>query len=296
MNELSLFTGAGGLLVGRQLGWRPLCAVELDLYARSILLARQDDGSLPPFPIWDDIRTFDGHPWRGYVDIVTGGFPCQDISTAGTKTGISGSRSGLWKEMFRVVSEVRPEFVFIENSPNLRTKGLDVVLQDLASLGFDAEWGVLGAGQVGAPHRRERMWIVGHSDAHSRRLEGVGESKYTGISSASGAVPDGLRQGGWGHRTPGSSNSPGPPGSTDSRAHDLAHPVSERAQVPSIWEHATIEVFERAEWWSSEPRVGRVAHGVAARVDRLKCLGNGQVPYCAATAFTELAKRGGWIK
>jgi len=118
MHELALFAGAGGgILGGRLLGWRTICAVEWDPYAASVLLRRQDDGILEPFPVWDDVRTFDGKPWRGLVDVVSGGFPCQDISVAGGGAGIDGERSGLWSEMARVVGEVRPKFVFVENSP-----------------------------------------------------------------------------------------------------------------------------------------------------------------------------------
>ncbi len=132
MNELALFSGAGGGILGGQLlGWKTICAVEIERYARDVLLARQNDGMLRPFPIWDDIRTFDGKPWRGRVDVVSGGFPCEDISCAGKGTGINGDRSGLWYEMSRVVGEVQPSFVSIENSPLLTSRGLEVVLSKL---------------------------------------------------------------------------------------------------------------------------------------------------------------------
>ena len=165
MNELALFAGAGGgILGGKLLGWRTVCAVEFDEHARNVLVARQNDGSLEPFPIWDDVRTFDGIPWRGRIDVISGGFPCQDISSAGKGAGIDGERSGLWREMARIISEVRPRYVFIENSPMLRTRGLSTVLKDLAEAGYDARWGVFGACDVGAPHKRERMWILANSD------------------------------------------------------------------------------------------------------------------------------------
>lgn len=166
MNELALFAGAGGgILAGKLLGWRTVCAVEINAYAASVLLARQNDGLLPPFPIWDDVCTFDGTQWRGIVDVVSGGFPCQDISAAGKGAGITGARSGLWKEFARIIREVRPKFVFVENSPVLTSRGLNVVLGDLAAMGFDAEWGVLGAADVGAPHKRDRIWLVAYSDS-----------------------------------------------------------------------------------------------------------------------------------
>lgn len=166
MNELALFAGIGGGILGTQLlGHRCVCAVENDPHAQSVLLARQNDGYLPPFPIWDDVTTFDGRPWRGIVDLVSGGFPCQDISIAGKQQGLDGERSGLWREMSRIIGEVCPRFVFIENSPELTKLGLSEVLSDLAQMGYDAVWGCIGASTVGADHERQRIWIVGqHTD------------------------------------------------------------------------------------------------------------------------------------
>ena len=175
MNELALFAGAGGgILGGKLLGWRTVCAVEVEPYAQDVLLARQRDGLLDSFPVWDDVRTFDGRPWRGYVDVVSGGFPCQDISAAGTGDGLDGERSGLWREMARIVSEVRPRYVFVENSPFLVGRGLVRVLADLATLGFDAQWGVVGAGDIGAPHERKRLWIVANANAELGQERGRG--------------------------------------------------------------------------------------------------------------------------
>src|SRR5574340_287710 len=103
LRELALFAGAGGgILGGKLLGWRTVCAVERDAYAAQVLAQRQNDGILAPFPIWSDVCSFDGKPWRGIVDVVSGGFPCQDISVAGKGAGITGERSGLWSEMVRI--------------------------------------------------------------------------------------------------------------------------------------------------------------------------------------------------
>jgi DNA (cytosine-5)-methyltransferase 1 len=164
MNELHLFAGAGGgILGGLLLGHRPICAVEIEPYARKILLQRQRDGHLPWFPIWDDVSSFDGKPWRGIAEIVCGGFPCQDISAANANgKGLDGKRSGLWSEMARIIREVRPRFVFVENSPMLVVRGLGVVLGDLAEMGYDVRWGVYGADDAGAPHQRKRIWILGY--------------------------------------------------------------------------------------------------------------------------------------
>src|SRR5690554_793480 len=198
LRELALFAGAGGgILGGHLLGWRTVCAVEFDPYAASVLAARQNDGVLPPFPIWDDVCTFDGRPWKGLVDVVSGGFPCQDISVAGKGAGIDGERSGLWGEMARIIREVRPRFVFVENSPVLTSRGLGRVLGDLAAMGYDAEWGVLGASDVGAPHQRKRIWIVAHANGmRELQPEGVqqNERRRTGGSpkEASNVMRKGL--------------------------------------------------------------------------------------------------------
>lgn len=117
MNELALFAGAGGgILGGKLLGWRTVCAVEFNSYCQRVLLARQRDGFLPRFPIWDNVETFDGKPWRGHIDVVSGGFPCTDISSAGRGAGIEGKQSGLWKHMARIVGEVRPRYVFVQTA------------------------------------------------------------------------------------------------------------------------------------------------------------------------------------
>ena len=164
LNELHLFAGCGGGILGGILcGHRTICAVEIEPYCRKILLQRQRDGILPRFPIWDDVRTFDGKPWRGIADIVCGGFPCQDISAAGNGDGLDGERSGLWEQMRRIVGETRPRFVFVENSPMLVIRGLDRVLADLAALGFDATWGIMGAHHAGEIHKRERIWILAYT-------------------------------------------------------------------------------------------------------------------------------------
>ena len=171
MRSLHLFAGAGGgLLADLILGHTPIGAVENNPYCCDVLRARRDDGWFPGLAVHEiDIRDFDASEYAGRVDIVAGGFPCQDISAAGKGAGITGERSGLWSEFVRVIRLVRPRFVFVENSPMLTLRGLDVVLADLAALGMDAVWTVVSAADAGAPHRRERIWILAH--ANGLRLE-----------------------------------------------------------------------------------------------------------------------------
>lgn len=197
MNELALFAGAGGGLLASNLnGWSTRCAVEIEKYPREVLLHRQQDGCLDRFPIWDDVNTFEGKPWAGHIDIITGGFPCQDISAAGKGAGITGERSGLWKEYKRIVNEVGPKFVFAENSPLLRSRGLGTVLKDLDELGYDCRWCVLGAWHLGGPHKRNRMWVLGYKrqlisnskGSHQRTAREKPESDSRGDNAISDAA------------------------------------------------------------------------------------------------------------
>jgi len=268
MNELALFAGAGGgLLASRLLGWNTIGAVEIAPYPRDRLLQRQRDGMLDHFPVWDDVCTFDGRPWRGLVDVISGGFPCQDISAAGRGGGLAGSRSGLWFEYLRIIGEVRPQFVFSENSPLLRTRGLNVVLQGLASVGYDATWGVLGAWHVGAYHKRNRMWVVANA-------EGVRCGQ--GRAWRSAAMCKGKQEQALQDATDASSI--GQQGQGAYR--DASYPTTAKEREATQPQHGCF-----GEIWGTEPRLDRVVHGVADRVDRIKAIGNGQVPLVAATAW-----------
>ncbi len=304
MNELALFAGAGGgILGGKLLGWRTVCAVEWEPYPASVLCARQNDGLLPPFPIWDDVQTFDGKPWREIVDVVSGGFPCQDISSAGGGAGIDGERSGMWREMARIIHEVQPRFAFVENSPMLTSRGLGTVLGDLAAMGFDARWGVLGAAEVGANHQRDRIWIVGHASS-KRRSEGRDDyrqddgSKPAADGQHARQVADAkefFSNGGNHNARVSMERQTQSQFRNDCGSKNVAQPKSKGLER---WENGgDIKSSKSRPWesgrspdfWAIEPNVGRVADGVAARVDRLKAIGNGQVPLCAATAWRLLA-------
>ena len=181
IREMALFAGAGGgILGGKLLGWETICAVEWEPYPTSVLVSRQNEGILSPFPIWDDIQTFDGKPWRGRIDVVSGGFPCQDISIAGKGAGIDGTKSSMWSHMARVISEVQPPVVWVENSPMLIKRGLARVLGDLAEMGYDAKWGIVGAHHAGANHKRDRIWILAYTNSHTSGREDsrvLGEEK-----------------------------------------------------------------------------------------------------------------------
>tara|TARA_Y100001973_G_C5204594_1_gene340514 strand:- start:2879 stop:3559 length:681 start_codon:yes stop_codon:yes gene_type:complete len=214
-----------------------VAAVEINAYCQRVLRARQADGSLERFPIHDDVYHFDGKPLQGEVDIITAGFPCQDISKANPKgAGINGNKSGAWSEVARIVGEVLPRYVFLENTPALLCRGFDRVLGDLAELGYNAQWCVLGASDVGAPHRRRRLWVLA-THSHSVGLERKLQAR------------------------------------TKARTVDRPSHGSD------------------SDRWKTEPGVCRVVDGMAHRVDRLRAIGNGMVPQCAAAAFHYLLNR-----
>jgi len=243
MNELALFAGAGGgILGGHLLGWRTVCAVEWEAYPASVLIARQNDGLLAPFPVWDDVQTFDGKPWAGIVDVISGGFPCQDISVAGGGAGIDGARSGMWKQMARIIGEVRPKFVFVENSPTLTSRGLGTVLADLSKMGFNAEWGVMGADNTGLPHRRKRIWLLATN--------------------------------------------------TDCKHEEwmLKQKIPKVRGIPRINAYG-VDKNEQGLRSILSPGLCRTCNGLPGQMDRLKAVGNAQVPRVARFAFEVLKNR-----
>ena len=275
MNELALFSGAGGgILGGHLLGWRTICAVEFEPYAAAVLVQRQNDRILPPFPVWDDVRTFDGRPWEGRVDVVSGGFPCQDISAAGRGAGLDGERSGLWSEMARIIREVRPRFAFVENSPMLTSRGLGRVLGDLAEMGFDAEWSVVSASDTGAPHLRERIWVAASAKCLQWRSQ---RSTCDRLEIQKSSVSQ------WDEGS----------GGTGVSRSDVGYASGQRYGSSKVEICAGRYRTFNAGGWPPEPGLGRMAHGVAHRVDRLTAIGNGQVPRVAATAFSMLAALSG---
>ena len=248
----SLFAGIGGFDLGlERAGMVCNWQVEIDDYATRVL-----EKHWPAVRRWNDVRTFPPEgDWN--VDVICGGFPCQDISAAGRKDGLAGARSGLWYEYARIISELRPRYVIVENVAALLARGMDDVLGTLASLGYDAEWHVIPASAVGAPHRRERVWIVAYPDRERRDEMPVGEPVACGQSCTSAYV------------------------SQQARGTHVADADDEsESDVPlnAVQGRSVPEPAGGYEWWVTEPDVGRVAHGVPARVDRLRCLGNAVVP------------------
>lgn len=281
MNELHLFAGiGGGILGGMLLGHRCVAAVEINPYCRRVLVARQQEGVLDPFPVHDDVKTFDGTAWRGKVDIVCGGFPCQPWSLAGKRLGADDPRH-LWPAMARIISEVRPQFVFAEN---VNPKAFCEPYSDLRAMGYMlAPLLQLSASDVGAPHRRRRYWLLA-ADANSQQHQG-GPSEERGASTKELlADATSLRRAAWRPEPTGEQGRP----SVASSSCAVGSTDSVRQLQPQGVESDERRWTGDPSWWATEPNVGRVAHGVPSRVERLRGLGNAQVPACAAQAFRTL--------
>jgi DNA (cytosine-5)-methyltransferase 1 len=268
VNVLDLFSGIGGFSLGlERAGMRTVAFCERDEFCQSVLRKHW-----PGVPVFDDVCTLTadtlsdaigingGSGWTGgsdtggarqsqperslQIDVICGGFPCQDISLAGKGAGIDGDRSGLWREFARLIGEIRPRYVIVENVAALLGRGIERVLGDLAALGYDAEWHCIPASAVGAPHRRDRVWIIAYPHRDGEHAGAV-DAEVAGASQLGGdADIQGLafREGIAGH-------------------------IGEE-----------LKAAFGADWWLPEPDVGRVAHGVPARVDRLRALGNAVVP------------------
>ncbi|MDA0843846.1 MAG: DNA (cytosine-5-)-methyltransferase [Bacteroidetes bacterium] len=162
MKILDLFSGIGGFSLGlEKAGWQTVAFCEIDKHCQAILKKHW-----PEVVIFDDITKLSKSNLSSDIDVICGGFPCQDISVAGHQKGITGDRSNLWKEYKRLINEFKPKYAIIENVANLRNKGLVTVLQDLAEIGYDAEWHCIPASAVGAPHRRDRIWIIAYSRSY----------------------------------------------------------------------------------------------------------------------------------
>lgn len=166
LTVLDLFSGIGGFSLGlERAGMETVAFCEIDPACRKVLKKHWEN-----VPIFTDIKAMRGSDVEN-IDIICGGFPCQDISTCGKQAGITGKRSGLWAEFKRIIAEVKPKYAIIENVANLRSNGLSTVLKDLWQIGYDAEWHIIPACAVGAPHKRERIWIIAYRDGV--RVEGA---------------------------------------------------------------------------------------------------------------------------
>lgn len=289
MNVGSLFTGIGGFDLGlERAGMRTVWQVEKEPYRLSVLARHFPDAER-----FSDVRAVGVHNLAS-VDVICGGFPCQDISLLWKGAGLDGPRSGLWSEFARVIRELGPRWVIVENVPALTSRGLDRVLGDLAQSGYDAEWDCIPASALGAPHRRDRIWVVayprgqrrwqdpgsthGDEGAHEGRAT---EDDYEPFSSGSQQLQTGRREesladsnpSGWNGRTRdlGTRRREEPADGCKGR---VANPDRQSQDGPSV-------AWDERDPWAVEPLVGRMAHGIPARMDRIRALGDALVPQIA---------------
>lgn len=273
LNGLDLFSGIGGIGIALDEWVQAVAYCEKDRYAQGVLLSRMAEGQIARAPIWDDVATLKGD-MLPEIDIIFGGFPCQDISVAGAGKGLEGERSGLVFEIFRLVKECKPTFVFLENVPAIRTRGGERVGKELAILGYDCRWEHLSAQEVGANHKRERWFILA---ANSERIKQRDESWWSGWQE---------RQSQAFARNNGEKKPVANAKSQGLERHWHAR-WDEKPTQKKAKSRAGSCGFT-SDWWATEPNVGRVVNGLSNRVDRIKCLGNAVVPIQAKTAFSKL--------
>lgn len=274
MRTIHLFAGAGGgLLADLILGHTPVCAVEWDAYCCQVLRERAEEGWFPGLHVHEgDVRLFDPSDWAGRVDCIHAGFPCQDISAAGTGAGINGERSGLVSEVFRAIDAIRPRFAYLENSPQIRTRGRHRVIAELVARGYAWRDGILAAADVGAWHDRERWWCVAANADGLRQLqqEGCKQNVWRWTDNCAAENDADVLCARRAHRSGIS-------------APKAVGEIRRSVDVAS-WEVAHAG---GASWFEVEPDVGRLVYGVADDVvpGAVKALGNGQVPLQAAAAW-----------
>lgn len=256
LNGLDLFSGIGGITLALSPWVRPVAYCEIERYAQAVLLSRMSDGTIPAAPIWDNVQTLRGG-MLPKIDIVYGGFPCQDISCAGRGKGLEGERSGLFFEIMRIVDEIQPNFLFLENVPAITTRGLGAVTAEITRRGYDCRWTALSAAEVGANHKRNRWWLLAYAERHRGRANATKHQ----LPKESAELQQSDRQ------------------ALSDNATALYGDVANFERMRELQQN----------WWSTEPAVGRVVNGLPFRVDRIKGLGNSVVPQCAREAFKELS-------
>ena len=274
MRVLDLFAGIGGFTLGlERAGFETTAFCEIDPYAQKVLKK-----NWPEVLIYDDVRKITAKRLISdgiRVDVITGGFPCQDISVAGKQAGIAGERSGLWGEVSRLISELQPRYAIMENVTNLisgdRGRWFGRVLGDLAEIGYDAQWHCIPASELGANHHRDRVWILAYPSGVQRQSGAEEQGVLRALQENRTIDCDASRRG-------------------EAHASVLAHSYSKRLQGGEkarnngkVGEELTNQLITglrgvQGAAWEAEPNVGRVANGVPARSHRLKCLGNAVVP------------------
>lgn len=278
---ISFCAGYGGIERGLELAGiahRVLAYVEIEAFAIANLVAKMEQGELVPAPIYTDLKTFPSDLFRDSVDIITGGYPCQPFSVAGRAQAFDDPRH-LFPYILDHVRTIRPAQCFFENVEGHINRGLESVLQDLEGAGYDSTWGIFSAEEVGAPHQRKRIFILANANSYALRKQSGGSSRedrtsetLSGVNGEAQSMANTINEGSQG----------GLQGRQDSQwegEHGHTGCGSSAHRQPS------------SDIWNFEPNLGRVAHGIKNRVDRLRLLGNGVVPQTAARAWEVLNGR-----
>jgi len=286
---ISFCSGYGGIERGLDLAGvehRVIAYVEIEAFAIANLVAKMESGQLVPAPIFTDLKTFPAHLFRDCVDIITGGYPCQPFSAAGKRLGTEDPRH-LWPYILDHINAIRPVRCFFENVEGHISLGLREVIDDLEGAGYSATWGIFSAAEVGAPHQRKRVYILGHSQ--NNRCAGCRETIKRERSENHIKRPDqDLRwQSQRSSQTLADTVSEGSQGRLSGRED-----TERKSQCGHLGRGGTALQRGQEQSWPPEPRVGRVVDGCADRVDRIRLLGNGVVPQTAAKAWTTLTSRG----
>jgi len=268
LKHLDLFSGIGGFSLGLESAGlvETVAFCDFDKYCQQLLKK-----NFPGVPIYEDVKELNYDKLKAdgidTIDIITGGYPCQPFSVAGRKKGEEDPRH-VWPEMFRLVQELRPTWVIGENVGGHIKLGLDTVLENLESEGYSTRTFSISASSIGANHKRERVWIIANlADSQRKRLEGLNEK-----SSPLSRKDQGSQSWDESSRNNDVANSEG----SNRNEHEIDREHG-KASSQEIFGNGS-SVSGVSTWWSVEPDVGRVAHGVPNRVDRLKCLGNSVVP------------------
>ena len=290
---LDLFSGIGGITLALERYVRPIAYCENDRYAQAVLISRMASGELPVAPIWDDITTLRAEHLPRGIDIIYGGFPCQDISIAGSRVGLAGERSGLIREVWRLADEIRPRFIFLENVPAIIANGLGDVLAALAQRGFDARWLCLSASDVGACHIRERWWLLAYGDG-KRELQQSGTVSEIRRWTGNAYQANDTNTNGAGLEGRNSRSTLECTGQWDARASgaSASNTERERLQIVEGWRprgERQASTLASSIGWPTVAAVCGADDGIQHRVDRIKCLGNSVVPQCAQAAFEKLS-------
>lgn len=327
MNGLALCAGIEGIGLALKIAcpeYRTVCYVEREAYAAAVLVERMEEGWLDQAPVWDDLATFQGRRWRGFVDIVHAGLPCQPYSVAGQQHGDQDERY-IWPEFFRIVREVQPPLVFLENVPGLLA-WFRPIGEELSSLGYEFEAGLFSASEIGGSHERQRLFVLAISREYGRRgrdnadpraegsLQAQGPSGSIRKESVSHSIQDPLRIESE-RRASATRQAEQGNAIAGNMGEALGNPGTSRLEIPKRqalqeqgWGQEGGAATEPSpfppgpgdtaawaaileEWPEVEPALCGVANGIPNRVDRLRACGNAVVPLTAAWAFSNLMER-----